>query len=495
MTGFKINDEWLEFNGEVALEIRSPLFDAQSVPGILSYPASFADTPHNRRVLGFPAHRPRLGTVALLDAQYYIGGVLWREGTLRYQEYDSQAREYTYQFEADADALASRIDGVMLDNLLLPVVTLELVPETADYVLAPVRNNVFYDAEKNPDWCQVVNYFSGGGALQVNFPGDGHTYTAVPFLKVVPLLQRALGKYGYTVSGPWLDDAEIQQLVLYSTRAMDQETGPEPVAAFALDIVLPNVRLADLLLALQQLFCITYVFSPTTREVSIVPLRDVVADPGYLSRRPRAGFRDKPGGDDGFLLSFSVDGSDELLAKEGWPTLTIGNGKETIQPAADTLTMVREDDPTFPGRQWLVPAAEQQGYSIRTDFEQAKEPLDTLRFLFYRGLQRDSLGNLYPLASSGTTNYNNETVGNYALTWAGPQGLYEQWHKPWLDFRQAARIEERAVHLTVGEFQALDPTRKDMIAGLKFLWERISITAGGNGALSDATITYHQIEQ
>jgi hypothetical protein len=493
MTGFNTQGEWLDFAKVVGREIRSPLFDVDSVPGILSYPVAFADTDRNRRLLGFPAVRSRQGgALPVVEVDYYIGGLLWRRGALRYQDYNSRAREYRYQFEADADALATRLDGVTLPQLTLPTQAVQRSPETADYVLAPIRNTAFYDPDKNPNWSGIVNYYARGNAL-VNQPGTPHQYALVPLLKVVPLLRRAFAQFGYELSGPWIDDPEIQTLCLYSTRALDGATGSEPATTFNLADVLPDERVAELLLALQQLFCIAYVFAPGRRQVSIVALRDVVANPAATRREPLADFRDVAPAVDGFLLGFTPDGDDDLLKAAPWAEVRVGNAKETIRPAADTLRMVREVDPVTPARRWLVPAAEQAGQSPRTDFEQTDNRLSHLRFLFYRGLQADSLGLTYPLVSSGTVNYAYQSVGNYALTWDGPKGLYETWHKPWLDFRATARVEERTVRLTLGEFLALDPCAKDLVANLKFLWESISLEVGGEGTLSAATITYHQI--
>ncbi len=496
MTGYKVDDEWLDFSATVGLEIRSPLFDTETVPGILSYPSNFSDTPRNRRLLRFPALRSRqVRQAPVVDADYYIGGTLWRRGTLRYQGYDSEQAEYTYQFEADADALATRLDGATLPDVgrLAPSIAVGLAPETDDYVLAPVRNNTFYGGA-NAAWGKVVNYFAPGAAVaSVNNPGGPHTYAVAPLLKVVPLLRRALAQFGYTVDGPWVDEAEIQTLVLYSTRALDSAAGAGPAANFLLADVVADVRVADLLVALQKMFCLGYVFNPVRKQVTIVALRDVASATGATARKAGAQWRDVASEVDGFLLGFTPDGNDELLKAAPWPELRVGNAKETIKPEADTLRMVREADPLSPGRQWLVPAAEQAGQSPRVDFEQTDNRLQHLRFLFYRGLQADSTGALYPLASSGALNFNFQPVGDYALTWDGPKGLYLQWHKAWLDFRQAARIEERTMPLTVGDFLSLDPTRKDLVEGLKFLWERISISAGGDGALSEATVTYHQI--
>jgi hypothetical protein len=496
MTGFYIPTagEWLDFDDTVGLEIRSPLFDTNSIPGILSYPAPFKDTPRNRRLLGFPAVRARRrGPVPPVEADFFIGGALWRRGALQYRDFDSSKGEYSYQFQADADALASQIQDVLLSGLDLGVLPTVLRYEADDYVLCPVRNAAFYDKAKNPDWCKVVNYFPPSDAAPATNAGTTHAYTVVPFLKLVPLLKRCFAAFGYEVTGPWLDDPEIQQLIVYSVRALDLATGAGLATDFPIASLLPDVRVAELLLVLQQTFALGYVFNPVRKQVRLVPLRDVVADAGYQLRRAGADYRDVASEVDGFTLAFTTDSDDELLKGAPWAELVIGGGKEKIQPAVDTLRMVTEADPVRPGRQWLVPATEQPGYSARTDFDQADKRSSHLRLLFYRGLQFDSTGSLYPLASSGTVNYNGAPVGQYALEWGGPQGLYAQWHKPWLDFQENARIEERTLTLTLGEFLALDPTRKDMVEGLKFLWENVSVSVGGAETLGEATITYHQI--
>lgn len=123
MIGFRVDEEWLDYNATLGLEMRSPLFETDAVPGTRSYPTPFTDSPRNRRLLRFPALRARqVGPVAPVPADCYLGGSLWRRGLLRYQDYDSAKNEYQYQFEADSDALATQIEGVMLPALPLGTV-------------------------------------------------------------------------------------------------------------------------------------------------------------------------------------------------------------------------------------------------------------------------------------------------------------------------------------------------------------------------------------
>lgn len=481
MIGFRIAEEWLDFAGTMGLEIRSPLFGTDSIPGTLSYPISFADTPRNRRLLGFPATRGRrVGPVTPVTADCFLGSALWRRGLLKYGSFDYEKSTYQYTFEADADALATRIDGVTLPAVALGELTVQREADGGDYVLFPVRNPAFFDG-KNAQYVQVVNYYNAV------FAAESRT-VFTPFVKVVALLERVFGAFGYTVGGSWIDDPEIRTLVLYSTRGVDGVTAGTTVPVAEL---VPEVAVADLLIALQGVFCLGYLFDPVRKRVDVRPLRDVVRTSGYRDRQARAAFRDVANELDGFTLGYTNDGGDEQLQNFVWPEVRLGNGKEEVRPGADTLRMVREADPVD-GRGWLLPAAEQKGYSTRNDYELRDNRLTHLRFLFYRGMQPDGQGQLYPLGSSGTENYAGQRVGNYSLSWDGADGLYETWHKDWLAFRANARQEERAVPLTLAEFLLLDPTEKDMVLGLKFLWERISVTVGGDTTISDAKITYHQ---
>lgn len=361
--------------------------------------------------------------------------------------------------------------------------------ETPDYVLLPVRNQAFYDKEKAPDFGKVVNYYTGG-AFPQNV--DKTRYTFTPFLKLVPLLRRVLGVFGYTLAGSWVEKEEIQQLVIYSTQSLDAATGVGTVAEVALASLLPDATVADLLIVLQQTCSLGYLFNPVRKELTIRPLREIIADPAYLDRQVRAGWRDVATDLDGVTLGFTVDGGDDLCKNFTWPEVRLGNGKEQIRPAADTLRMVREADPLNAGRQWLVPAAEQKGGSPRAGLDMQDNRVGQLRLLFYWGLQPDSTGGLYPLSTSGNENYQGNKVGNYTLQWDGPHGLYEQWHQAWLAFRLNARQEERIVLLTLGEFLALDPARKDRVQELLFLWERISVQLGGDETIGEARFTYHQ---
>ena len=388
---------------------------------------------------------------------------------------------------ADAADLSGRIDGVNLPQLDLGTVSLELRPDAEDYALPCVRNAAFYDEGKVPAYAQVLNYYRNGVYQQR--PG-GKRSPVVPFLRLVPLLRRVLAALGYGLSGPWLDLPEAKQVIVYSDRAAEEATGLVP-AQLQLNRHVPDVGVADLLVDLQKFFGLAYDFHPVRRELRIRALRDVIADPAYVSRR---------GGPakttaimtDGYTLEMELEQEDELnkTLDVGWQKLVVGNGKEVISTKAGTLHAVREADPLDVDRQWLVPALAVKGASPYAG--NGDDSRCGLRLLFDRGLQRDSQGQLYPLATWGQLDFAGNTIGQSTLRWEGEFGLYATWHAGWLAFLSRATSKERTMQFGLADLLALDPARKELADdGKKYLWEKVSLSLSTTGQpLATATYTY-----
>ena len=305
----------------------------------------------------------------------------------------------------------------------------------------------------------------------------------------MPLLRRVLGAVGYALSGPWLARPEVQQLVLYSDRAAEDAQG-DVLASFVLNQHVPDMGVGELLLALQQFFGLAYDFHPVRRELRIKALADVLADPAYLARPAGGPARTTAVTSDGYTLEMELE-DDELnkTLDTGWAKLVIGNGKETISTKAGTLHVVREADPVDATRQWLVPAVEAKGASLA--FDTGDDSHCGLRLLYDRGLQPDSVGALYPLATWDVVNYAGTRVGESTLHWAGERGLYATWHAAWLGFLDRATSKERTMPFTVADLLSLDPARKELVDSKKYLWEKVSLSLSTTGRpLESASYTY-----
>ncbi|WP_210519887.1 hypothetical protein [Hymenobacter terricola] len=464
----------------LSLDVSNPYFQTDAIPGTTTLPIDVPWSKPNLVALNFPDRYRGPGGPPPVGAQLYVDGVLYRVGKLVYLAANTKARTFSYTFVADAADLATDIRDVLISDLDLGTVPLVRTNLSPAYVLAPVRNAAFFD-DKNPAYLShVLNYYVNGA-----FPvGAGYPLAPLPYL--VPVLRKVLGHFGWTITGPWVDDPEIQQVVLYSDRVLD---------AAATDVVLsqhvPTISVGALLLGTQNAFCLGYGFNPVRRELRITALRDVAAAAraGYVDR---VGTKQKstPNDTNGFLLRLAPDTEDELdkTLDVGWQQLRVGAGGELLESLAGSLHQVRAVDELVAGRTWLLPALEAKGASLPDD-----ESRIGLRLLLYRGLQPDSQGHAYPLASREAENLAGTSVGNYALSWAGPKGLYQAWHQPWLDFRSRAVASEYLTQFRVADLLALDPGTAERVDEHLHFWEKITLSLSADRRLRQATVTYREL--
>jgi hypothetical protein len=487
MIGLKVAAGWLELaSATVSLEVSSPLFSADTIPGTISYPFALSLSPANVVALNFPHVRADQGEVIAPEpVQFYLEGVLRWVGSLLYLDFDEERQVLAYHFVADAADLATRLDGVSLPQLDLGTTLLELRHDAALYALPCVRNTLFYDKDKVPDYGHVINYYYFG---QYYPQQGGKRSPIVPFLRLVPLLRRVFAALDYELAGDWLDLPEVKQLIIYSDRAAEDAQG-NLLVRFALNRHVPDLAVADVLLALQKFFGLAYDFHPVRRQVRIRALRDVVADQAYL---PRTGGPAKTTAvtADGYTLTMGLE-DDELnkTLDTGWAKLVIGKGKEEIKTEAGTLHVVREPNPRDPVYEWLLPAVEAKGASPA--FDQGDDSRCGLRLLFDRGLQQDNYYQPYPLATWGLNSWLGTAVGTSTLRWDGPFGLYATWHAGWLELLSRAATKERSMQFGIADLLTLDPGRKELVDGKKYLWEKISLSLSTTGrALESAQFTY-----
>jgi hypothetical protein len=166
------------------------------------------------------------------------------------------------------------------------------------------------------------------------------------------------------------------------------------------------------------------------------------------------------------------------------------SGDETykLKPKASTLCLLRGVNNLFSPTtydDYTIPRSEQAGNTAA--FAGQKHDY-SLRFLFYRGFQPSgvTLGSgtlpfVYPFASYDTVNHNGGTCGNYSLRWDGEKGLYNVWHRQWIDFMNNARQVEADVHLTPGMLQTLrfqDPIRD---GNQEYILAKLSIEFDASG--------------
>lgn len=118
-----------------------------------------------------------------------------------------------------------------------------------------------------------------------------------------------------------------------------------------------------------------------------------------------------------------------------------------------------------------------------TEVEEEKKsaaPL-SLRSFFYRGMQANKNGKLYPMASIHTFNYNRDRVGNYSLNLYGDDGIINQWGKEWLFFLENRRTINRIINLSIKDILNFKPQHKVRIENMNYFVSKLDVTITNSG--------------
>ncbi|SDK34097.1 hypothetical protein SAMN05421823_102501 [Catalinimonas alkaloidigena] len=295
--------------------------------------------------------------------------------------------------------------------------------------------------------------------------------------------------------------------------------------------LLPDLSAADFLNALRRYFFLAIFWDSLNRKAEILDLEALIENKNYEDWTERASPQfeaEEPEYREGFTLQVQQDSSDALardldftgmndkgvtqnIHTEARPEAELdyifcqpemkyyrgawieadtdyaweyfgpasqdvvhGNGKTSWPLMADTLPMEKRADWQNPARSLLIPHADQPGRSdIRPERNEA-----SLRFLLYWGMQPDSEGNLYPLASGGHWTYNGINAQNlYLALYQGiEQGPYAQRGSTYLACLEQARRVTYRVRLNHNELAQLDMKKKKRINHVNYLINKVSVT-------------------
>lgn len=278
-----VNGETLDLDEDTSITIRrqSPAYfgeDVDKIKGSFSYPFTLPLTAHNRQVLRFP---DRLDSQELprqdLPAQLYVGPQLILAGKLSIQK-PSRTKASVFIFSnplkdltkiklneteqgtlgaADATALAA----LMKDTALNPL--------DRDYIFAPVYNGALRDDEEAiPPVAHFVNSWNYDGQHFIT------GFHVSPFLRVEPVLRRAVEAAGYSFTDGLHTSGEMKRQIIISSRSMRFETALS--TRIPLKMCLPSISVSDFLKSI----CLTYCCAPFSDlngdHITLTPLRTLV---------------------------------------------------------------------------------------------------------------------------------------------------------------------------------------------------------------------------
>lgn len=387
-------------------------------------------------------------------------------------------------------------------------------PDLYSHIFFPLWNWAFdgrseYDNSQS-EWQNYYDIYTEAFINSTDIP-------AMPFVKLDHALSRAPGEIGYSFVNYFQTDVELRNLVLYNNYDMHTTDGDDnlirPSTVNLQQHVNPDTYYTDLLKQTCRNFCLAPFVDYWDRVFDLIPLKDLLqADPrhdwtrkisheyeldtvvdipgifGYdnvYADAPTDEFfeREKidyeraslaiisPDDPNGFYLEYITDQQWELFHEDGDiyqrlkgytmpPYIADATNKDEFKATLKTAFApivgvdLPDNDDNFTAK---FPALAIEGSSYK------KKTAYADRLLFYRGFETCSKpGKTYPFANS--TIYNGaRTVTNvdgspaqYALTWRGPNGLFEKWWKPWYNRLLRKKNLKATLRLSEGELRAFN---------------------------------------
>jgi len=177
-----------------------------------------------------------------------------------------------------------------------------------------------------------------------------------------------------------------------------------------------------------------------------------------------------------YLLSYMSAGAQAWkFLKDAFDDKIVGTGSKSIEPKMAPLRMTFDTNAVLPYINIPLLSA-----LFGTGMEQ-----NSLRLLSFFGVQQDSAGDDFPLASSGRYDIYGNELGNVDLDWNGTAGLYAKCWQNWLEFLQNNETMTVTLQIGITEFMQLrnlfmpqDGTkkiRKIRLANIDYIPEKVSV--------------------
>lgn len=377
----------------------------------------------------------------------------------------------------------SYIFELTIQTLPLAVDRYDIVQNVPEYAIQPAYDHFvfptleapgFYE-EKNPDFEGLLNVYNGR-TYTFNDPntpeGERNKYALVPMFFLKFIFQRIEEISGYKITGDFLEDEEIGNLIFFNSFALDKDGGyPFPFNSFNPVIEyenhFPEMTVNELLEEI-QMFCVYPKFDYERKTLSLNYRRNVFLSNSYEDISSRATIsKEMVEKRKNIRLGFA-DGS-------GIKSIKIGDYQSTEEIKFNLITLAQGEN---------YPIYFEKGNSEMFGLGTENEYPPTL--LFWRGLIDGQ-----PVAESAA-NY-----GAYALDWRSPQGLYESFWKEFVNFRLRAKKAEARILFNLNSMLRLsrDMDEKRKLGNLLYLIESVRIQVENSEAplRRPASATLHKI--
>lgn len=402
-------------------------------------------------------------------------------------------------------------------------------PLDYDYVFAPVYNPGFLTAASTDDRSRFQNFYNLA-TLQFE---TGHAYPALmPFPRVEYILQQIFSGLDFTFENRFQIDEETRRLLAYSAVSMWTKDGLP--SSINLQKHVSKTKSTEYLKKLMQVFNLGLFTNIFSRKISLVPLRDLINRPATQDWSKyavgEAKIEAQTAAD---YLAFEEQTDDKVFAQfppqTGAPLLYQGEIEkledlDTGGPYDPGIYFVRARHayyyapnpgaspyvfvythlgraPVQTGEEMTLPmpplfdhqpsiisgAADVWGSNIAwidragavtymNGTEEVKQDGDTPdRLLWYRGMQLNPYGGVYPLCASLPYDGADSLIDQYSLRIDGQEGIYKKWWGVWHQMLRNGKPVTQQFALPVGVLTAFSFEDKIRVANMEYFCRRLQV--------------------
>jgi hypothetical protein len=376
----KGTNEYLELQSNTALQLEyaSPLFTDSVGVQAYSYPIAIPATPHNRRLLGYLNRPDTITQFTSYACEVYVSGMLFLQGSIHIQRFENNAfQAYILEREFDNTQLETRLKDIDLGGVREVIgsgpgqweamylhardAAFGAMDTGWDYTFFPVYNPDFYDHVTDYDGYNAMFQYSGyvnfWNVETINFwqnPLDTQISAAiangvvipldvalpenppcvstfVPFPYLVSVLKYVAAHLGMSLTGGFVQDAEVKKIVIYNVFALDKiEAITGTIIGFpgtyyqntcASDIDLrnhvPDITIAEFLTAIASAFNLYVEIDSLGRKLVLNQKQDTLTayEESEITQAIGRSIAIEPSSfaiADGFLLKLKPDKDDSL---------------------------------------------------------------------------------------------------------------------------------------------------------------------------------------
>ena len=552
----------LKRNTSIRMEHNSPLFQTEVIPGSRTYSFGIPVNDINREHLKRPELLMFNGKVKIYNCNYYFWNKLVSSGKLvvlrSNKEYRAQFTVNPFAIDFKDLKITEIIDEEF--NVILPVYYANYVI-TTDYSEFPffqfpeIRNPNFYEGaeiENNEFELTLNQYdpdeetFIENEYIVVGEINDNKN-TLVPQPYFYHVFSELLKTLGYKIKGDFTRDDRIKKLLIYNNYPLDEFNiilqGLNTFKTkFNLNQLLPDLSVSEFINTIKDFLSLGVFFDTANKEVLFVYKNTIINSNTYFDLDPYAPdeFESELSQDGGYEISYNFDNDDRAklisvdLSNEETIEVDIFSDLIPFHGQNRQIFYVRstgeyfrseESESVFPWTRLsdhFYPIKSGEG-KFKIDLKLStllnfigNRPIilqtgssdafvngrnqPGFKLFIWHGLQPDSNDKYHPFASSLNLNPKGEKVADFTMQLDGEEGVFNTFHKEWLEFASDADKIRVIAHLPIeAYFRILDvfsadenAARKIRYRGINFVPEQISALHKMDGDLVETEIIMHK---